>query len=70
LAIESYGDNFIPVVPVDEHELLHTADHPFCWNSTCECHEDQDAIATVQQFIVDGLMTRDEATLFVSGRTF
>ena len=40
-------DNFAYVVLVDEHELLHTADHPFCWNSTCECHEDQAAIAVV-----------------------
>ena len=63
-------DNFAYVVLVDEHELLHTADHPFCWNSTCECHEDQEAIAAVQQYILDGLMTPDEATLFVSGRTF
>ncbi len=63
-------DNFAYVVLVDEHELLHTTDHPFCWNSTCECHEDQEAIAAVQQYIVDGLLTPDEATLFVRGRTF
>ena len=63
-------DNFAYVIFVDEHELLHTADHPFCWNNTCECHEDQEAIATVQQYIVDGLLTPDEATLFVRGRTF
>ena len=65
-----FPDNFAYVIFVDEHELFHTADHPFCWNSTCECHEDQDAIATVQQYIVDGLMASDEATSFVSGRTF
>lgn len=65
-----FPDNFAYVIFVDEHELLHTADHPFCWNSTCGCHEDQDAIATVQQYIVDGLLTPGEAALFVSGRTF
>jgi len=70
VAIEPYGDNLIPVIPVDEHELLHTADHPFCWNSTCECHEDDVAIFQVSLFVQDGLMTPDEATLFVSGRTF
>jgi hypothetical protein len=64
-----FPDNFAYVIFVDEHELLHTADHPFCWNSTCECHEDQEAILAVQQYILDGLMTPDEATLFVSGRT-
>ena len=63
-------DNFAYVVVVDEHDLLHSADHPFCWNSTCECQDDTEAIATVQQYISDGLLTPDEATLFVSGRTF
>jgi hypothetical protein len=62
-------DNFAYVIFVDEHDLLHTADHPFCWNSTCQCHEDQEAIVTVQQYISDGLMTTYEATLLVSGRT-
>ena len=65
-----FPDNFVYVVLVDEHELLHTDERPFCWNSTCECHEDQEAIATVQQYISDGLMTPCEATLLVSGRTF
>jgi hypothetical protein len=68
--MHSYGDNFIPVVPVDEHELLHTDDHPFCWNGTCDCHEDDVAIFQVSLYVQDGLMTPDEATLFVSGRTF
>ncbi len=56
-------------VPVDDHARLHTADHPFCWNSTCDCHDNYDAILAVQQYIVDGLMTPDEAILFVAGRT-
>ena len=65
-----FPDNFAYVVLVDEHELLHTADHPFCWNSTCPCHDDHDAIMAVQQYILDGLLTPHEASLFVSGRTF
>ena len=69
MPIESLADNFAYVILVDEHELLHTPDHPFCWNNTCKCHDDQDAILSVQQYIVNGLMAPDEATLFVSGRT-
>jgi hypothetical protein len=64
-----FPDNFAYVILVDEHELVHTTDHPFCWNSTCACHDDQDDIAAVQQNVVDGLLTPDEATLFVRGRT-
>ena len=63
-------DNFAYVIFVEADEFLHTSDHPFCWNSTCEWHEDQDAIVATQQYIVDGLMAPDEVTLFVSGRTF
>ena len=70
MALEPYGDNLIPVIPVDEHELLHTDDHPFCWNPACECHEDELSIYQVFLHVQDGLMTPDEATLFVSGRTF
>jgi hypothetical protein len=62
-----FSDNFTYVILVGEHEFLHTTDHPFCWNSTCECHDDQDAIAAVQQYVVDGLLTPDEATDFMKG---
>jgi hypothetical protein len=64
--MQAYGDNFIPVIPVDYKE--HTARDPFCWNETCPCHEDEDAIAAVNQAVQDGLMTPDEATDFVKGR--
>ncbi len=67
MAIEPYGDNFIPVVPTDEPE--HTPDSPFCWDPTCDCHEDQDAIGLVAQYVDRGLMTPQEATDFVGGRT-
>ena len=63
-------DNFAYVIAVEADEILHTPDHPFCWNSACACHEDQEAIAAVQAYISDGVMAYDEATLFVSGRTF
>ena len=61
-----FGDNFIPVIPVDFKE--HTAEHPFCWNPACPCHEDTAAIAAVNQAVQDGLMTAKEATDYVLGK--
>lgn len=62
--METYADNFIPVIPVDYQE--HTVERPFCW-ADCPCHEDQEAIAQVAQHVTDGLMTPTEATDFVGG---
>lgn len=60
-------DNFAYVIFVD-YDLLHTEGKPFCYDVTCECHEDEAAIFEVSLHIQDGLMTLDEATNFVNGR--
>ncbi|GAC1357885.1 MAG: hypothetical protein PVS3B3_36200 [Ktedonobacteraceae bacterium] len=66
--IRPYGDNFIPVIPTDAKE--HTDEHPFCVaNPNCPCHEDLELIAPVHKAVNDGLMTPDEATDYVMGRT-
>ena len=59
-------DNFIPVIPVDN--LEHTPEKPFCWDSSCPCHEDDLLIEEVSVFVQEGLMTPQEATDFVAGR--
>src|SRR5437868_3205441 len=41
-------DNFIPVIPVDD--LEHTPEKPFCWDSSCPCHEDDLLIEEVSVF--------------------
>lgn len=64
--MEPMADNFIPVIPVDYIE--HTEEKPFCWNGSCPCYEDEQAIAQVNQTVQDGLMTPEEATDFVKGR--
>jgi len=64
--IRPYGDNFIPVIPVDYKE--HTTTHPFYWNDICSCHEDSEAIATVNQAVQDGLITPQEAKDCVFGK--
>ena len=64
--MQGFGDNFIPVIPVDY--LEHTGEKPFCCNGSCLCHEDQDSISLAAQFVQDGLLTPQEATDFVSGK--
>ena len=64
--MQGYGDNFIPVIPVDEME--HTPGKPFCWNGLCPCHEDEELISEVAEHVSNGLMTPDEATDFVAGK--
>jgi hypothetical protein len=65
--MEPYGENFIPVVPVDQ--TYHTNEHPFCYDPTCPCHEEQGLIAPVAQHVRDGFLTPSEATDFVNGKT-
>lgn len=64
---EHYGDNFILILPCEY--LEHTSDRPFCWDETCHCHKDQDAIHEVYQAHRDGLITAADATRIVQGRT-
>lgn len=62
----SWGDNFIPVVPV-EH-AAHTPETPFCEDPTCPCHEDEDAVEMVNEAYQGGLITTQDATDIVKGR--
>jgi len=66
--MHSFGENFIPVIPFED-EPLHTPTHPFCFDMACPCHDDQETISQVAQWVTDGLMSREEASDFVAGRT-
>lgn len=66
--IRPYGDNFAVVIPVEDG-ILHPPDKPYCWDSTCGCHGDEALLRETQQFVLDGVMTPDEAVIFVAGRT-
>ena len=66
MSIKPYGDNFIPVIPVDYVE--HTKENPFCYNDSCPCHEDEEQIAKVDEAVQNGLMTPEEASDFVRGK--
>ncbi len=60
-------ENFAYVILVDT--ALHTDEMPFCFTDVnCPCHEDHETIAKVAQWVVDGLITEDEATNFIAGR--
>jgi hypothetical protein len=59
-------DNFTYLIFVDH--LLHTPEKPFCFEASCDCHEDDVLIFQVSPHVLDGLMTPDEATDFVMGK--
>ena len=62
-------DNFAYIVLVES--TYHTDDTPFCFSDPgCPCHRDRQAIEQVNTWVQQGLMTEDEATNFVLGRTF
>lgn len=65
LPIVEYGDNFIPVILVDY--LEHTIERPFCWDRTCPCHQDREALEQVNQDHRNGLCTLTEALRIVKG---
>jgi hypothetical protein len=57
-------------VPIEmEDELVHTDEHLFCDDPTCFCHEDETLIAQIAAQVEDGLLTPEEATDLVNGRT-
>ncbi len=55
------------VIPMED-DLLHTAEHPFCWQDpACPCHEDPDSIRPIEQAFEDGLLTSEEANRTIAG---
>ena len=64
--MQAYGDNFIPVIPTEEP--THTIDQPFCLDPTCSCHENHEAIGTINLHVFEGMLTPLEANRIVQGR--
>ena len=58
-----------PIMIPMEDPIIHTDDHPFCGDPTCLCAEDPELIAEVYQAVEQGLMTQEEATLLIQGKT-
>ncbi len=57
----------VPVIPVDYE--VHTPERPFCDDPTCSCHDDPDAINEVNEDYQDGLLSAEDATRIVQGKT-
>lgn len=68
VSMQGFADNFIFVIPLKD-EPLHANEHPFCFDPTCPCKEDQELIEQVAQQVQDGLFTPQEANDFVNGKT-
>lgn len=58
-----------PIAIPMEDDPVHTDEYPFCDDPTCSCHEDQTLIAEVAAQVEGGLLTPEEATGLVNGRT-
>lgn len=58
-----------PIVIPMEDPLIHAAENPFCDDPTCPDKEDPELQAEVAQLVEDGLLTPDEATNYVMGKT-
>jgi hypothetical protein len=54
---------------VPDAQPLHTEEHPFCGDPTCICYENKDALTELDQAIRDGLITPDDATRIIAGKT-
>ncbi len=61
-------DTYSPIIIPMEDDLVHTDEHPFCYDATCDCHEAPELIAGVAQDVADGLLTPQEASDLVAGK--
>lgn len=62
----AHGDQRIPVLPVAYQ--THTVANPFCWDSTCACHQNIEARIEVARAHRDGLCTSEEAARLLAGK--
>jgi hypothetical protein len=51
-----------------EQAAIHTPEHPFCWDMTCYCHSNQEAIQQTAQDVRDGLLSPDDADRIYRGK--
>ena len=57
------------VWPEMDAQAIHTPENPFCWDMTCPCHGNQEAIEQTAQDVADGLLSVDDADRFYRGKT-
>lgn len=54
----------------DNDYFLHTPEHPFCYESDCPCHEDEELIGGLEEYRQDGLVSDQDCDNIYHGRTF
>ncbi len=52
----------------DIDEAVHTPGRPFCFDMTCYCHTNQQAIAETAHYVSEGLLSSVEADRFYRGK--
>lgn len=62
--MQSYGDNFIPIIPNDYP--IHTVEHPNCSNTDCPCYDGIKQELTEQY--LEGLVSPNDATRILGRR--
>ena len=58
-----------PLLVLMGNPILHTTERPFCDDPSCTCREDPALIAEVNEAVEQGLITPEEATLIIQGKT-
>ena len=58
-----------PFLVLMEDPIMHTTERPFCGDPSCPCSEDPALIAEVNEAVKQGLITPEEATLIILGKT-
>lgn len=66
--IRSIDYNQFDVWPELPEQAIHTPERPFCFDMTCWCHSDSEAIAETAQYVIDGLLSSVEADRFYRGK--
>lgn len=63
---EELGEEYeVDIVDVQ----IHTAEHPFCDDMTCPCHEDGDLIEALGEAVQEGFASVGDADRIYRGRT-
>ena len=59
----------IPIPYEGGEQLIHSTEHPFCADMSCPCHEDAEAVAQVQHWLSEGLLTAEDADRIYRGQS-
>lgn len=67
--LQAHLEDEFPIVLIEEDDESIHSTTGFCVDLACPCHEDPDLIREVNQMYQEGLLTDQEATDLVAGKT-